>query len=339
MNAIVVAVLTWAAKAGAKAARILAARKVLDSVPKPQGVASAPPHCCPRCGASLWYYGKNYGLCRACDWPGKVRPLEKAGASILALALMGTQLGCAVWNRVPACQKLEIARQLACPADTHSAECIEAESRLAAECGVKPVDPPVNPPVSDKPPVPPVVEPPAPPEQPPVVEPLPDWTHPTSWDVKAGPHGQGVDSTTTAHDCTYCAGQGFPADRCGCPLVAEGNTTMKPDRQTRELELMGGCPTWQFYTATRGSASEPLPCLEVDPYDTGGMSCDHFGTQPHQDDPKTAAFEGEPAVCGAQRDADGHPKAGFFTVAHGDGWVRACDAVGDHCGNWVRVVH
>lgn len=149
--------------------------------------------------------------------------------------------------------------------------------------------------------------------------------------VNAKPWGQGFDSTyRIANDPAFCeAIHGIPGMN-DCHL--EG----WPQRAQCELELAGGCPTWQFRIAGN---PQPRPCLQVasDP----SISCDHFGSPPgdQRDDPQTPAFEGRPAECGLQRDPMGNPKAGFFTIAHGLGEVRACKPDGTECSGWLGVDH
>lgn len=149
--------------------------------------------------------------------------------------------------------------------------------------------------------------------------------------VNAKPWGQGQDSTyRIANDPAFCeAIHGIPGMN-DCHL--EG----WPTRAQCELELAGGCPTWQFRIAGN---PQPRPCLQVasDP----AISCDHFGSPPgdQRDDPQTSAFEGKPAECGLQRDPMGNPKAGFFTIAHGLGEVRACKPDGTECSGWLGVDH
>ena len=98
------------------------------------------------------------------------------------------------------------------------------------------------------------------------------------------------------------------------------------------------CPVWWYSPAAQPSLVKPC-------YDNQNdfVSCDHFGSQPHQDDPKTPEFEGEPAQCGEQRNEFG-PYAGFFTVAHGKGWIRTCPAGVDgkdntRCGPFRTFEH
>jgi len=88
------------------------------------------------------------------------------------------------------------------------------------------------------------------------------------------------------------------------------------------------CPVWQ-----RQKGGVAVPCSD-DQSPSEQLSCDHFG----HDDPKTAAFEGLPAACGAQRDAFG-PNAAFWVLPQGAGKVRACpplDTEGPNCGPWAR---
>lgn len=107
---------------------------------------------------------------------------------------------------------------------------------------------------------------------------------------------------------------------------------------------VGVCPLWQF----RVAGGNPRPCS--DDHDAA-CSCDHFGDPVDRDDPQTPTtgttlatlkgFEGEPKVCGLQRDEHG-PIAGFFIIAHGMGEVRACpplDTAGGNCGPWRAFDH
>lgn len=108
------------------------------------------------------------------------------------------------------------------------------------------------------------------------------------------------------------------------------------------------CPEWQWTTQSHPA---PSACLQVDPFPTGGMSCDHFGSPGQIDDPHTptfgdtieqmTGFEGAPKECAlpAQRESGTRPKAGFFTIAHGLGSVRACLPDGTGCGPWRPVNH
>lgn len=106
-----------------------------------------------------------------------------------------------------------------------------------------------------------------------------------------------------------------------------------PLRTQCEMELLGGCPVWQFRTDANPA---PKQCHDDQ---TAELSCDHFGSAGGgRDDPHTPAFEGTPAECGKQRDAFG-PYAGFFTVAHGLGQVRACRPDWQGCGPFLKVDH
>lgn len=310
MNAIVVAVAGWAAKAGVRIARLFGARRILDSVPKP--------------GA-------------------------KTGA-ILVLALTGAQ-GCAVWSRVPDCEKLRIAKELACPVAPNSPECVEAEARLDAQCGVRPTPP--APPTEPSTSVPPVVTPP-PAEPPPVVvEPLPEEPPVGERPVTAsdcppiepgatlflpvrGPYGKkgfytelmirNSPSTCLAlnpadPDPNSCHFEGWPTQqRCERYLIR------------RFGDGVGECPIWWAQTPQHGI----FRCREDDPHDNS-MSCDHFGSADgdKRDDPKTPAFEGQPAVCGLQRDPKGKPEAGFFAIVLGAGKVGASLPGAAGPDNWV----
>jgi hypothetical protein len=94
------------------------------------------------------------------------------------------------------------------------------------------------------------------------------------------------------------------------------------------MQLMGGCPIWQYRTVANPT---PQRCLQpAHP----AVSCDHWGTAGGaQDDPHTPEYEGLPAECGWQR-VDGFPAAGFYTVARGKAEIRACKPDGTGCGPW-----
>jgi len=141
-------------------------------------------------------------------------------------------------------------------------------------------------------------------------------------------YGQGIDSTVRVRN-----------DREFCRLihgdvaVADCHLESWPTRTECEMELLGGCPVWQFRTDANPT---PKPCNNDQ---TKDLSCDHFGSAGGgRDDPHTPAFEGTPVECGKQRDAFG-PYAGPFTVAHGLGQVRACRPDWKGCGPFLKVDH
>lgn len=138
-------------------------------------------------------------------------------------------------------------------------------------------------------------------------------------------YGQGFDATVRVKgDPAFCQMiHGVAIDDCHL----EGWS----GRVRCEMELIGGCPIWQFSL----DAKTPQPCVD-DQY--AKASCDHFGSVEYRDDPKTPEFEGEPKECGLQRDIHG-PIAGFFTVAHGKAYVRACKPDGKGCGPWKGFDH
>jgi hypothetical protein len=150
------------------------------------------------------------------------------------------------------------------------------------------------------------------------------------------PYGQGFDSTPRVHgDPEFCRLiHGVAINDCHL----EG----WPRRAQCEMELMHGCPIWQF-TVDGGTTAQPC----VDNH-AARASCDHFGSVEYRDDPQTPTtgdsiwtlkgFEGRPLECGLQRNAYG-PMAGFFTVAHGVGYVRACQPNGAGCGPWRPFDH
>jgi hypothetical protein len=149
------------------------------------------------------------------------------------------------------------------------------------------------------------------------------------------PYGHGFDSTPRVHgdpEFCYLIHQVWIND---CHLESW------PKRVQCEMELMGGCPIWQ-YTVDGVSIHG---CFDDR---SAAASCDHFGSVGAQDDPQTPTtgdtiwnlqgFEGRPLECGLQRNAYG-PMAGFFTVAHGIGYVRACKPDKTGCGPWRPFDH
>lgn len=282
---------------------------------------------------------------------------------VLVLALLGASVsGCALVRKIGGddCLKLRVAEELACGAEASSVECRDARALLAERCGDQP---PVAPPTTT--PTPPVTPPeprplcpatlcppgrplcretPAGPEC--YAEPTPEPPVPTSacpkvlaegatvW-VQGSPYGQGAQFTPYVDgDPEFCRlVHGVAANRCHL----EG----WPRRLDCELELLGpyaqkaqACPVVQYRNASTGM--KPQPCTDQS-FEGQHMSCDHFGDTVNRDDPKTPdVFEGEPKVCGEQRDQYG-PVAGFFAVAHGKGEIRACRPDYDGCGRWLPI--
>jgi len=148
--------------------------------------------------------------------------------------------------------------------------------------------------------------------------------------MRVAGYGQGVDSSLyVVGDPAFCEAIH------GKPNLGKCHLEGWPDRLACELYLLGGqCPIWK--ARSDGSESVVRDCLQHDA-DERILTCDHFGDTSTRDDPQTPAFEGEPQVCGLQRDAEGNPRAGFFTIAHGTGIVTACLPDGTGCGNWMRI--
>lgn len=149
--------------------------------------------------------------------------------------------------------------------------------------------------------------------------------------VNAKPWGQGQDSTIRVRgDAAFCEAVGGAGADCHLEGLPHAQ------RVACELEIAGGCPIWQYRIA---SNPQPRPCVQEasDP----ALSCDHFGSPPAdmRDDPQTPACEAKPEQCCSQRDTMGHPKAGYFTIAHGAGEVRACKPDGTGCSAWIGVDH
>lgn len=288
-----------------------------------------------------------------------------AAVFLAAFALVGAK-GCSSHD----CEKARTVVAAACAANESSTECITARALAKEACPTEPTPPPPATCADGLPPGPDgcpktcadlacpygCTESPdksksatcnKPPEEPPVDPPpatdeveaacglkMPEGA---SAKVNTSGYGQGVDTSLYVLDwpdlCTKIHGN--PVNPNSCHL--EGHT----NRQACEIAVMkrvGGaaCPIFRFRTAAHPDGEA---CLQIDPYETGGMSCDHFGNTEVRDDPITAPFEGLPAECGAQRDSAGHPMAGYFAIAHGDGEVQACLPNGSGCGRWTRVIH
>jgi len=141
------------------------------------------------------------------------------------------------------------------------------------------------------------------------------------------PYGQGWDSTVRVRgDKLFC--QMIHGD----VAVADCHLEGWPKRSECEMELLGGCPIWQ-YKSPQGDA---FLCQQ----EPAEVSCDHFGNVEFRDDPMTPlVFEGQPKECGKQRDGRGDPMAGFFVIAHGKSELRACRPDGQGCGPWRPFDH
>lgn len=139
-------------------------------------------------------------------------------------------------------------------------------------------------------------------------------------------YGQGFDSTVRVYgDPAFCY-------RIHGVNVIDCHLEGWPNRAKCEMELISGCPIWQFTT------DEGKTVARCSDNQSAAISCDHFGDPIFRDDPKTPEFEGKPIECGLQRDEYG-PNAGFFMIAHGAGHVRACKPDGTECANWLRFDH
>jgi hypothetical protein len=155
------------------------------------------------------------------------------------------------------------------------------------------------------------------------------------------PYHNGVDSTVWVRgDPEFCR-------LIHGVAVSECHLEGWPKKTECERELLGGCPVWQYRIVTPGTFSWLRNLLGIRGPATQCLqqgeefSCDHFGSPDARDDPDTLPFEGLPAWCGEQRDPAGHPMAGYFTVAHGRGQVRACKPgyEGATCGPWLSIDH
>jgi hypothetical protein len=136
-------------------------------------------------------------------------------------------------------------------------------------------------------------------------------------------YGNGLDSTVRVKgDPAFCQMiHGVTVNDCHL----EG----WPKRSACEMELIGGCPIWQY---SMNGADVRSACRQAPHPDA---SCDHWGDPVDRDDPQTPEFEGRPFACGIQRDPLGDPTAGFFVIGHGEAWFRACKPDGSGCGPWT----
>ena len=145
-------------------------------------------------------------------------------------------------------------------------------------------------------------------------------------------YGNGIDSTVRLHgdpemcrlihgvsvnDCHF---EGMQGDRAACEMWLV----------KRQTGAAGGCPVWQYSV----DGVNGFQCFQA-PHPTAAV--DHFGDPVYRDDPQTPnVFEGRPAECGLQRDPVGDPMAGFFVIAHGTTFFRACLPDYTGCGPWLK---
>lgn len=274
----------------------------------------------------------------------KLTPRRALGTVVAASALtaggVATQRGCSPQD----CAKLLQAVEAACQAEPLGVTCVRLRAQWQKSCAVVPTPSPEPTATPTAPPTPaPTPTPTAEPTPAPTPTPVPASACPKALAPGAivylndKPYGQGFDSTVRVQgDPEFCRLiHGVAINDCHLEGL--------PKRVKCEMELIHGCPVWQF-TVDGGSSAHPC----VDDQDVAPFSCDHFGNVEFRDDPKTPTtgdtlatlrgFEGQPLECGFQRDIHG-PMAGFFTVAHGKGQIRACKPDGKGCGPWRGVDH
>jgi hypothetical protein len=238
--------------------------------------------------------------------------------ALLALPLLGAK-GCGTSD----CDKAREVVAAVCGSMPASQECAAAQVALEAACQPKPTPPP--PPPTTLPPAPP---PTTLPEQPTTTTTttLPPAPQPVSAcpascltaEVYMGsrPYGQGFDSSVRLRgSAKCCADLGHLNPSSDCHLEGYGGAN-SPKRQACELELLGGrCPIW------KGRCYSATPKAEECP-----ITFDHEGNTTYRDDPQTPdVFEGQPAECAKL------PDSGFFVIAAGRGFVKACKPDGTGC--------
>jgi hypothetical protein len=146
-----------------------------------------------------------------------------------------------------------------------------------------------------------------------------------------GPHGQqdpqtgkpgGFDATPRCRDQAYCEkATGIPGVT-NCALGPEGTI----QREICEAVNLGAPCVIAQQSETGSGWARCLPEGE-----SGGamITCDHWDRW----------VEGTPYTGRCQRNADGNPIAGTPAVAHGRGYVRACNADASVCSAPLAVDH
>ena len=241
----------------------------------------------------------------------------------------------------PDCPTAKALRQAACATDPTAPLCLKAIDQEAASCPAPaptptptPVPVPTPTPTPTPTPVPtPVPTPiPTPVPTPPPGDPCPPLSPSVVLYLANGVQGHGQQTSPRIKGDPHACGLISPSD-CGDGHCNDCSFEGWPTRADCEIQLLGGCPVWQYRMSPTGPV---FPCTQA----PAEFSCDHFGSPNAQDDPQTPQFEGLPAVCGLQRDANGDPTAGFFIVAHGLGQVHACFPGYTNCSEtWIDVNH
>lgn len=282
--------------------------------------------------------------------------------SLTAGGVAVQQRGCSAQD----CAKLADAVKVACEAEPLGVLCIRAKAEWEKDCAPQPTPSPTATPTAEPTPEPTPTSTPEPtptptPEPTPVPTPTPTPTPtpppiPTPAPGGSCPKPLAPGATVYLNDKAY--GSGFDStvrvqgDPEFCRIihgvsVSDCHLEGWSKRTACEIELIGGCPIWQF--STDGGQHWALLHDDHDARASG----DHYGDPVDRDDPQTPTtgdtletlrgFEGNPKACGLQRDEFG-PMAGYFVIAHGGPpgctkagpyWhVRACKPNGTGCGPW-----
>jgi hypothetical protein len=242
---------------------------------------------------------------------------------LLALPFLGAK-GCGTSD----CDKAREVVAAVCGSMPASQECAAAQVALEAACQPKPTPPP--PPPTTTLPTPPSTLPPPPTTTttttlPPAPEPqgvLPESCKSAEVYVGMNYYGNGLDTSVRWRGSEACC-RDLGHQNTSSDCHAEGF----PQRQAAELEALGGACNI-FQASVDGKA-----WFRCEDNRDAPLSCDHFGNTTKRDDPQTPdVYEGEPKVCAKQAGAFGF-NAGFFAIAHGKGYVRACRPDGGGCSS------
>jgi hypothetical protein len=138
--------------------------------------------------------------------------------------------------------------------------------------------------------------------------------------ITIGKYGNGYNVSPRVHDRAYCeAVTGIDAVY-DCKANPEGP---KHNRQCDTDFLKTNCPYWE--RSLDGQYWKP--CLPNGEGPDDDITCDHFDHW----------SEGTPYTEICDVNSAGNPISGFFSIAHGQGFVRACDKDYQVCSDAISV--